>query len=110
MWLGNLTRVTKLYLGNNSFTGQIPSSLSNLKDLTYLGLRYNNFGGRIPDLLTNLTKLTDAWLSYNQLTGSLTEEMERRAGRIIKDLGEEEVNAFKGAFRYIESDEYHLLY
>jgi Leucine-rich repeat (LRR) protein len=73
MWLGNLTRVTKLFLGNNSFTGQIPSSLSNLKDLTYLGLRYNNFGGRIPDLLTNLTKLTDAWLSYNQLTGQICE-------------------------------------
>ena len=65
MWLGNLTRVTTIFLKNNNFTGQIPSSLSFLKDLTLIDLSYN--------FLTNLTKLTQASLSYNQLTGQFSE-------------------------------------
>ena len=65
MWLGNLTRVTTIFLKNNNFTGQIPSSLSFLKDLTLIDLSYN--------FLTNLTKLTQASLSYNQLTGQICE-------------------------------------
>jgi Leucine-rich repeat (LRR) protein len=72
MWLGNLTRVTTIFLKNNNFTGQIPSSLSFLKDLTLIDLSYNNIEG-IPNFLTNLTKLTQASLSYNQLTGQICE-------------------------------------
>ena len=53
--LGNLTKVTQVFLQSNNLTGQIPSSLSNLKDLTHIDLSYNNFEGRIPDFFTNLT-------------------------------------------------------
>ena len=71
--LGNLTKVTQVFLQSNNLTGQIPSSLSNLKDLTHIDLSYNNFEGRIPDFLTNLTKLTQVDLSYNQLTSQIGE-------------------------------------
>ena len=57
MWIGNLTKVTKLLLWNNSFIGQIPSLLSNVKDLTFVNLRYNNLEGTIPDFFTNLNFL-----------------------------------------------------
>ena len=67
MWLGNLTRVKEILFGNNSFTVQIPSSLSYLKDLNFLGLKENNIGGKILNFLTNLTKLTSFFLSNNQL-------------------------------------------
>ena len=68
MWLGNLTRVTDILFGNNSFTGQIPSSLIYLKDLNFLGLKENNIQGKIPSFFTDLTKLTSVFLSYNQLS------------------------------------------
>ena len=66
-------KVTQFYLYLNSFTGQIPSSLSNLKDLTIIDFSNNSFGGRISDFLTNLTKLTNVYLSYNQLTSQICE-------------------------------------
>ena len=75
MSLGNLTKVTKITLQYNNFTGHIPSSLSNLKDLTFIDFSHNNFGGlggEIP-FLTNLTKLNAVNLSYNQLTGQMCE-------------------------------------
>ena len=73
MWLGNLTRVTNIFFGNNNFTSQIPSSFSNLNNLTFLHLKYNYIGGKIPSFFTNLTKPTAIHLSYSQLTGQFAE-------------------------------------
>ena len=72
MWLGNLTRVTNIFFGNNNFTSQIPSSFSNLNNLTFLHLKYY-IGGKIPSFFTNLTKPTAIHLSYSQLTGQFAE-------------------------------------
>uniref|UniRef100_A0A2N9EGF4 Uncharacterized protein n=1 Tax=Fagus sylvatica TaxID=28930 RepID=A0A2N9EGF4_FAGSY len=129
--LVNCTKLEVLDLGNNKISDFFPSWLEALPELKVLVLNSNRFHGPIGNHKTSgksFSKLRILDLSHNEFTGllprnyfqnlnammtiqgSLTEEMERRAGRIIKDLGEEEVNAFKGAFRYIESDEYPLLY
>ncbi|XP_030930516.1 receptor-like protein Cf-9 [Quercus lobata] len=70
--IGDLTKVTQIFLRSNYFTGQIPS-LSELKDLNLIDLRFNNLRDRIPNFLTNLTRLTKVYLSYNQLTSQIDE-------------------------------------
>ncbi|KAF3445231.1 hypothetical protein FNV43_RR14925 [Rhamnella rubrinervis] len=94
----NLTRLTYLDLANNSFHGQIPSSMQNLTHLRFLQLRNNEFSSQnlstlswigklprlfhldlvktklsssIPSSFSNLTKLSTFRLAYNQLTGSV---------------------------------------
>ena len=93
--LGNLTRLTDLYLGYNHLTGEIPSELANLENLEFLYLdgnqltgeipselgslpnlnhfavRGNRLAGEIPPELANLANLTDLALSSNQLTGEI---------------------------------------
>ncbi|KAM3698938.1 hypothetical protein ACJW31_06G224300 [Castanea mollissima] len=71
--LGNLTKVTEIFLKSNNFIGHIPSSLSFLKDLSSIDLSNNNFEGKIPKFLTNLTKLIEVDLSNNQLTSQIGE-------------------------------------
>ena len=70
--IGNLTKVTQIFLRSNYFTSQIPS-LSKLKDLNLIDLRFNNLRRRIPEFLTNLTRFTKVYLSFNQLTSQIGE-------------------------------------
>ena len=65
--LGNLTKVTQIFLNSNYFTGHIPSSLSHLKDLNLIDFSNNKFQGRTLDFFTSLTKLAKVYLFYNQL-------------------------------------------
>ena len=46
--LGNLTKLTTLYLGSNQLTGSIPTELGDLTALTHLYLSVNQLTGRIP--------------------------------------------------------------
>ncbi|KAK2972171.1 hypothetical protein RJ640_029209 [Escallonia rubra] len=48
-----LTNLEFLYLGNNSFTGNLPDSISNASKLTTLDLTYNIFSGLVPKSLGN---------------------------------------------------------
>ena len=70
--IGNLTKVTQIFLRSNYFTSQIPS-LSKLKDLNLIDLRFNNLRRRIPEFLINLTRFTKVYLSFNQLTSQIGE-------------------------------------
>ena len=54
--LGNLTNLTYLSLGGNSFSGIIPSELDNLKRLTYLNLNENRLAGPLPQWLSDMGK------------------------------------------------------
>nr|XP_023920778.1 receptor-like protein 12 [Quercus suber] len=81
--IGNLTKVTKIFLRSKYFTSQIPS-LSKLKDLNLIDLRFNNLRGRIPDFLTNLTRLTKVYLSYNQLTSQIGEFQSSNSLQILR--------------------------
>ena len=74
-WFGVTTgpngRVTRLDLGVNQLTGQIPRSVGNLTNLIYLGAGVNRLSGPIPVELGNLSSLDTLDLGENQLTGQI---------------------------------------
>ncbi|MEM9089528.1 MAG: COR domain-containing protein [Cyanobacteria bacterium P01_F01_bin.53] len=64
--IGNLTKLTTLYLDRNQLT-EISESLSSLSNLTTLSLSSNQLT-EIPESLSSLSNLTQFSLSSNQLT------------------------------------------
>ena len=81
--IGNLSKLEKLNLGINFFTGSIPTSLGNLVNLRELALYWNDLSGSIPSALGNLTSLRELWLFNNQLSGSIPSEL-AQLGRLEK--------------------------
>jgi Leucine-rich repeat (LRR) protein len=65
--LGNLARLQRLSLSNNTLSGNIPSSLGNLSNLQWLILHNNQLTGGIPTTLGQLANLQRLWLAYNPL-------------------------------------------
>ncbi|VFQ73641.1 unnamed protein product [Cuscuta campestris] len=70
-WLMNLSRLTELYINDNQLTGPIPSSFRNLTQLIYIDLSHNKLSGPFPSWLTNLTQLMHIDLSHNHLNGQI---------------------------------------
>ncbi|XP_054818113.1 receptor-like protein 9DC3 [Prosopis cineraria] len=70
-FLSTLANLTSLYLSNNSFSGQLPSSLGYLEYLHVLDLSMNNFSGGIPDVFGKLSKLLVLDLSSNKLSDGI---------------------------------------
>ena len=73
--MGQLTKLTNLYLSNNELTGPIPPELGQLTNLTLLSLFDNELTGPIPTELGQLTKLRALYLSDNELTGPIPTEL-----------------------------------
>ena len=73
--LGNLSKLTHLYLSQNQLEGGIPAELGNLSNLTHLYLSLNSFGGRIPAELGKLSNLTHLNLESNILSGTIPAEL-----------------------------------
>ena len=73
--LGNLTYMMRLDLSFNSLTGDIPAELGDLTNLTHLLLDDNQLTGGIPPELGNLAVLTTLDLNTNNLTGSIPTEL-----------------------------------
>lgn len=69
--IGNLSKISLLYLDNNIFTGPIPSTLGQLSNLFILSLSQNKFSGEIPSSIGNLNQLTELYLQENQLSGTI---------------------------------------
>jgi Leucine-rich repeat (LRR) protein len=67
--IGNLTKLTKLYL-YSYFTGSIPETIGNLVNLEELTLSHG-FSGTIPESIGNLTKLTHLYIGSNDITGDI---------------------------------------
>jgi len=63
-----------LTLGQNGFTGPIPTTLGQWTSLTYLDLHYNQLTGNIPSELGLLTSLNILELYRNDLTGTIPPE------------------------------------
>uniref|UniRef100_A0A5B7AF47 Putative receptor-like protein 12 n=1 Tax=Davidia involucrata TaxID=16924 RepID=A0A5B7AF47_DAVIN len=73
-WLFNLTSLTKIDLGGNSFSGPISREFAKLVSLQVLDLSNNgHIGGQIPRVLGNLCKLEILDLSGNNFTGKIDE-------------------------------------
>ena len=71
--LGNLTKVSQLWLAHNQLTGTIPSELGNLTNVKELHLDDNRLTGAIPAELAELSGLRQLFLADNQLTGCVPE-------------------------------------
>ncbi|KAL6998535.1 hypothetical protein U1Q18_008663 [Sarracenia purpurea var. burkii] len=65
----SLPSLRDVYLQQNRFSGDIPSSLS--PQLNFLDLSFNLFTGKIPNSIQNLTYLTGLKLQNNSLTGPI---------------------------------------
>lgn len=72
--LGLLTMLQYLSLGSNSMNGTIPTQLFDCTQLTTLSLQYNSFAGTLPSEVGRLTDLTWVWLDANSLTGTVPSE------------------------------------
>lgn len=71
-WLGKLTNLVKLNLGENHFDGgSIPDALSNITMLASLELSTCNLTGTIPADIGKLGKLSDLLIARNQLRGPI---------------------------------------
>ncbi|GLT56888.1 hypothetical protein SLA2020_299020 [Shorea laevis] len=69
--IGNLTKLTKLFLNHCGFTGPIPDTIGSLQQLASLSLNSNKFSGQIPPSIGHLLMLNWLDLSDNQLEGSI---------------------------------------
>ncbi|KAL4555330.1 hypothetical protein LXL04_037947 [Taraxacum kok-saghyz] len=68
-WLGKLSQLNLLYLGDMKIDGEIPPFLANLTKLSAVLMRGNTLTGHIPSWLFNLTQLSLINLSLNQFHG-----------------------------------------
>jgi Leucine-rich repeat (LRR) protein len=69
-----LPNLHELYLGNNSFVGQIPTSLGNPSSLEIIDLSENYFTGEIPRSFGNLSQLYSLNLEVNMLEAARDSE------------------------------------
>ncbi|XP_022772727.1 probable LRR receptor-like serine/threonine-protein kinase At2g16250 [Durio zibethinus] len=69
--LGNLSRLTSLYLCNNNLAGSIPATLGHLKNLKILDLSVNSLTGSIPPSFGFLGNIERLELASNYLSGSI---------------------------------------
>ncbi|XP_068646929.1 inactive leucine-rich repeat receptor-like serine/threonine-protein kinase At1g60630 [Aristolochia californica] len=66
-----LINLKSLFLNDNQFTGEFPTSLSTLHRLKVIVLSGNQISGHIPDSLSNLPRLYTLLLQDNRLTGEI---------------------------------------
>ncbi|GJS62868.1 leucine-rich repeat protein, partial [Tanacetum coccineum] len=69
--LGRLSRLWRLFLSENNFSGVIPTNLSGCSNLKGLWLARNNLAGNIPNEMTLLSKLVGLGIDDNKLTGGI---------------------------------------
>jgi Leucine-rich repeat (LRR) protein len=72
--IANLPLLRVLYLSDNQFTGTIPEGIWQMLNLRSIRLSNNNLSGQLPSDIGGLDKLYDLHLSDNQFTGTLPTE------------------------------------
>ncbi|TYG40135.1 hypothetical protein E1A91_D12G067000v1 [Gossypium mustelinum] len=71
--LSNLTRLTRLGLSRNAFSGEVPASIGSLSTLEELYLDNNNLQGPIPPTFNGLGSLKRLEIQSNNISGELPE-------------------------------------
>ncbi|CAN4117437.1 unnamed protein product [Withania somnifera] len=74
-FVGNLSFLTRLDIGNNSFSGNIPPVIGRLRGLSHLYLQNNSLHGEIPVNLSFCSNLVELWAYKNNLVGVLPKEL-----------------------------------
>ncbi|XP_070011579.1 LRR receptor-like serine/threonine-protein kinase EFR isoform X2 [Nicotiana sylvestris] len=85
--IGNLSFLSFLEIGNNTFIGEIPNEVGFLKKLKYLSLQMNNLTGQIPQSLGFLPRLELLDLSENDLFGNVPLSIFNVSSLKLIDLG-----------------------
>ena len=78
--LPNMSKWTKLralYLDDNEFSGELPTSIGAMVSLTDLRLNGNRFYSSIPSEIGNLQSLEEMYMQQNTFSGSLPSEMSK---------------------------------
>ncbi|KAL3503888.1 hypothetical protein ACH5RR_033729 [Cinchona calisaya] len=77
-WVGNLTGLVSLGLGDNNFDeGEIPDSLGSLKNLTWLYLAGSNLIGQIPESIFELEALGTLDICRNKISGNFPKSIRK---------------------------------
>ncbi|XP_055807014.1 probable LRR receptor-like serine/threonine-protein kinase At3g47570 [Solanum dulcamara] len=74
-FVGNLSFLIRLDIGNNTISGNIPPELGRLTRLSHLYLQNNSLHGDIPVNLSLCTNLVELWAYKNNLVGVLPREL-----------------------------------
>ncbi|XAR56214.1 Non-specific serine/threonine protein kinase [Bertholletia excelsa] len=69
--IGQLTKLTHLFLVGCGFSGPIPDVIGSLKELRFLALNSNGFTGQIPPSIGNLSNLYWLDLADNKISGTI---------------------------------------
>ncbi|GLJ28559.1 hypothetical protein SUGI_0562260 [Cryptomeria japonica] len=76
--LTNCSHLRQITLGNNSFTGILPTSIGQLSsNLNFLALQIKMISGSIPQQIVNLTNLTYLNLGVNLFSGNIPSRIKR---------------------------------
>ncbi|MCO5553603.1 hypothetical protein L7F22_007128 [Adiantum nelumboides] len=96
-FLGKLTKIGKLHIGNNNLVGSLPDNvISNLcSTLVNLDMAGNNLTGALPTSLATCTKLQVLNLANNKLNGDLPNEV--ISGLQAMEVLRLDFNAFTGS-------------
>ncbi|XP_017980397.1 PREDICTED: LRR receptor-like serine/threonine-protein kinase EFR [Theobroma cacao] len=73
--LGNLSFLSRLSMGNNSFHGSLPNQLANLRRLNFINFAHNNISGEIPSWFSSFTQLQNLFLQGNNFTGVISSSL-----------------------------------
>ncbi|KAG8633460.1 receptor protein-tyrosine kinase CEPR2 [Manihot esculenta] len=77
-WLGNLTGLVELSIGQNEYDeGEIPENIGNLKNLTLLFLADSHLRGEIPESIFELWKLETLDISRNKISGKFPKSISK---------------------------------
>nr|POF21336.1 receptor-like protein 12 [Quercus suber] len=72
-----------LNLGNNNFTGKIPTSIGSLVFLSYLHLDNNKFSRKLPSSLKNCKELVSIDIAKNDFVGSIPSWIGHRLSSLV---------------------------
>ncbi|KAH7548254.1 hypothetical protein JRO89_XS14G0089300 [Xanthoceras sorbifolium] len=92
-----LFRLEILILANNSFSGTIPKNLSHCPNLIQFHAYRNSLQGEIPPEIGNLLKLEILYFSENHLTGQLPSSIGNLSSLLQLDVG---LNSLSGTIPY----------
>ena len=74
-WGRTMSALQTVYLGANSLTGPLPTTLEQLTNLTILYVKDNLLTGTLPSHLSQMSVLEQLWLSLNLFTGSMDDDL-----------------------------------
>ncbi|KAK6157561.1 hypothetical protein DH2020_011809 [Rehmannia glutinosa] len=81
-----------MYLGNNTFSSSIPSSLWSIRRIQVLSLFDNSFNGSLPPEISSLSSVIELDLHGNQLSGEIPSTIGQLQNLATLSLSDNELN------------------